>query len=154
MTAPPTSSTSATQLDPNQEARYGLDDDVNAGFAGDPIEVEVFSGGPIDVSYLGGDCIGFAEPNPDVQVHYIAGAASLLRFYFIADTPGEDATLIVNDPGSQWVCNDDYDSSTHDPSVDFSPPADGYYDIWIGSYSSGDFVSGTLYITELSFNHP
>jgi serine protease Do len=26
---------------------------------------------------------------------------------------------------------------------------DGQYDIWVGSYSAGDFVDGTLYITEL-----
>jgi serine protease Do len=131
-----------------------LDEDVNSGFAPDPMEVRVVSGGPIDVSYLGDDCVGYAESNPDVQVHYIAGAQTLLRFYFIADTPGDDAVLIINDTASQWHCNDDYSDQTHDPSIDFSPPVSGYYDIWVGSYTSGEFIPGTLYITELSFNHP
>lgn len=29
-------------------------------------------------------------------------------------------------------------------------PLEGQYDVWIGSYSSGDSISGTLYFTELN----
>lgn len=136
-------------------ARYGLTEDVNAGFQNDPITIPVTSGGPVDVNgFLGGDCKGYAEPNPDVQVHYIANLSNLLRFYFIADTDGSDATLIINDPLSEWHCNDDYSTATHNPSIDFNSPQGGYYDIWIGSYSPGAFISGTLYITEVSIYHP
>jgi len=78
---------------------------------------------------------------------------SLLRFYFIADTPGEDATLIINDSDSNWQCNDD-SFGTRNPAIDFSPPESGWYDIWVGSYSAGANISGTLYITEYSTNHP
>jgi hypothetical protein len=155
VTAPPTSSPEAAELDPNQEARYGSPEPpLESGFEPDPYSVAIISGGPINVAYLENGCVGYAEPNPDFEVQYTAGAQTLLRFYFVADTPGEDATLIINDPVSGWHCNDDFSDSTHDPSIDFSPPLSGYYDIWVGSYSSGDFVAGTLYITELSSNHP
>jgi hypothetical protein len=115
--------------------------------------VSVVSGGPVNAGYLGGDCTGYAEHNPDYQVHYFSGSGTLLRFYFVADTAGDDATLIINDASANWVCNDDYDG-TRNPSVDFSSPQSGYYDIWIGSYSSDALISGTLNITELDFNHP
>jgi hypothetical protein len=152
-TTEPTTPPDDTTLDPNRTARYDLEDPVNSGFLPDPMTVAVVSGGPIDVSYLGAPCTGYAEPNPDVQVHYVSGSGTLLRFYFVPDNAGEDATLIVNDTSSHWVCNDDSFGGSN-PSIDFSPPAGGYYDIWIGSYQSGAFISGTLNITELDYNHP
>ncbi len=117
------------------------------------MEIVVVSGGPIDARYLGGDCTGYAEPNPDVQVHYTAGTQSLLRFYFVADNSGDDATLIINDTTNQWHCNDD-SFGTRNPSIDFTPPLGGFYDIWVGSYSSDSFISGTLFITEIGRNFP
>jgi hypothetical protein len=111
------------------------------------------SGGPVDVSYLGSDCSGFAEPNPDLEAHYTVNGHSLLRIYFIADTPGDDATLIVNDASGDWHCSDDA-YGTSNPSIDFNSPEQGWYDIWIGSYSARDYIAGTLYITELDSKHP
>ncbi|MDL2335798.1 MAG: hypothetical protein QFC55_07200 [Chloroflexota bacterium] len=152
-TVEPTASSTDTALDPNQAARYGSLEDLQSGFLDDPKSVSIVSGGPIDVSYLGDACSGFAEPNPDYEVHYTAGVQSMLRFYFVATTPGDDATLIINDTASQWHCSDD-EFGTTNPSIDFSPPLSGWYDIWIGSYSPSEYISGTLYITELSSNHP
>jgi serine protease Do len=139
-------------LNPNDAARYGSLE-VNPGFQDDPKSEEVVAGGPIDVSYLGNECTGFAEPNPDYEIHYNAGAQPMLRIYFVANTPGDDATLIINDADGHWHCSDD-EYGTTDPSIDFSPPPDGWYDIWIGSYSPSDYISGTLYVTELDFYHP
>jgi hypothetical protein len=123
------------------------------GFLPDPWEAEAQSGGPIDVSYLGGGCNGWASQAPDFQVNYTGGDSSL-RFYFIADTAGADTTLIVNDPTGDWVCGDDSYAGAN-PTVDFLGTApSGIYDVWIGSYTEGDFHSGTLYATELDANHP
>jgi hypothetical protein len=36
--------------------------------------------------------------------------------------------------------------------VELTNPSQGVYDIWVGSYGSGDYVPGTLYITELSLD--
>jgi hypothetical protein len=136
------------QLPPN----FG-DTDLTAGFTPDPFSVEVVSGGPLDASYLGGECRGFATAAPDFDVTYTAGSQGLLRFYFVAETAGEDTTLLVNAPDESWHCNDDATDSLN-PQVDFEDPASGLYDIWIGSYESGTQVNGTLYVTEVSTNHP
>lgn len=151
-TAEPTESTTDTMLDPNLDARFGSPE-IGSGFVPDPRSESVVAGGPIDVNYLGNGCTGFAEPNPDYEIHYGAGAQPLLRIYFVADNPGDDATLIINDAASQWNCSDD-EFGTTNPSIDFSPPLGGWYDIWIGSYSPSEYISGTLYITELDTYHP
>ena len=117
------------------------------------MELTAVSGGPIAVSYLGGDCKGFAEPNPDYEIHYTAGVLSMLRFYFVATGGAGDPTLIINDTASNWQCNDDSFGASN-PSIDFSPPLSGFYDIWVGSFQSDEFISGTLFITELDSNHP
>jgi hypothetical protein len=151
-TTEPTTPPSDTQLDPNLTARYD-EIEVDSGFAPDPMELSVVSGGPIDVRYLEGACVGFAEPNPDYEVHYTAGLLSMLRFYFVADAGAGDPTLIINDTTSNWLCSDDSFGGSN-PSIEFSSPESGWYDIWIGSYQSGEFIPGTLFITELDSNHP
>jgi hypothetical protein len=138
------------ELDPQLASNYGSTD-LTAGFSPDPFSVDIVSGGPIDVSYLGNDCRGSATPSSDYDVTYTAGAQSLLRFYFVAETA--DTTLIINAPDGSWHCNDDA-PGTIDPMVDFPNPDGGRYDIWIGSYESGTENAGTLYVTELESNSP
>ena len=104
----------------------------------------------MDASYLGGGCLGWASEAPDFQVNYTASDSSL-RFYFVADDGTSDTTMIVSDPDGNWVCGDD-SYSTRNPTVDFIAPE--IYDIWIGSYTAGEGVHGTFYVTELDANHP
>jgi serine protease Do len=107
----------------------------------------------VDASYLGNGCRGWASAAPDFEVTYTGGSSSL-RFYFIADNPTDDTTLIVSDPSGTWMCGDDSYGTPH-PTVDFVGTApDGVYDVWIGSYTQGETISGTFYITELDANHP
>ena len=136
------------RLDPN----YGLVE-LEAGFVPDPHSREMTAGGPVDASYLGGDCVGFASSAPDYSVRYTAGDRPLLRFYFLADLVG-DATMIINDPDGDWLCNDDWDSSTVDPGIDVADPEGGRYDIWVGVLAEGTNVDGVLYVTELGSNQP
>ncbi len=105
------------------------------------------------MSYLGGGCTGFATSAPDFSVNYTSGAFPTLRFYFIATDSAKDTTMIINTPGGGWVCNDD-SPATLNPMIDFSSPATGRYDVWIGSFTSGTFNSGTLHVTENTANHP
>lgn len=49
-------------------------------------------------------------------------------------------------------CSDD-SFGTLDPTLDYTSPASGRYDVWIGSFSSGQFISGTLSVTESTGNH-
>lgn len=120
------------------------------GFTPDPATVSVISGGDVDTSYLGGDCYGYAAVNPDVRLQW--EGFGFLRIFFVADD-GSDTTLVINDSNANWHCNDDA-PGTFDPAVDFADAQDGQYDIWVASFDSGDFISGTLYITELGSYSP
>jgi hypothetical protein len=138
------------KLDYMANANYG-EANLSAGFAPEPYSVGMTSGGNVDVSYLGSSCMGFTTSAPDLRVNYGGGGASLLRIYFVASA--NDATMVINDPYGNFYCVDD-SFGTMNPTIDFNNPAGGTYDIWIGSYASNANISGTLYLTENSGNHP
>ena len=123
---------------------------LTSGFSPDPFTVGITSGGPVNVSYLGGGCAGYASTSPDYSVNYTSGSFPMLRFYFIGSG---DTTMIINTPGANYVCVDD-SFGTLNPTIDFNSPSSGRYDVWIGSYQSGTNISGTLYVTEVTSNHP
>ena len=69
-----------------------------------------------------------------------------------------DATLVINEPGETWRCNDDHH---HDgwgnplmPAIDFHNPPAGRYDIWVGTFDASRNNRAALYVTELDSNHP
>jgi hypothetical protein len=140
----------ATELDWELEPYFGSIE-LTSGFSPDPYSVDVLSGGGIDLSYLGAGCVGFASEAPDFDVNYTAGSAELLRFYFVAEAG--DTVMVVNAPDGSWYCSDDTDGSL-DPMIDFVAPADGLYDIWIGSVTQDDMLSGTLYVTGQQSQQP
>jgi hypothetical protein len=146
-----TTTTVATIFDLLAEPTYGTET-VTSGFSPDPLTTPVTSGGVVHATYLGGDCVGWAAISEDHEFRYTAGAYSLLRFYFIADDSA-DTVMIINDPDGAWWCGDD-SFGTRAPTIDFTSPISGTYDIWVGSYSEGTYHSGTLYVTELASNHP
>jgi len=61
--------------------------------------------------------------------------------------------MIINSPAGSYSCVDDSFGTVH-PTIDFNSPMSGRYDIWVGTYVSGASVSGSLYVTELTGNHP
>lgn len=135
------------------ELDYSLDPTFGAialetGFTPDPASVAVVSGGPVDVTSLGGGCVGFAAEAPDVRLNW--DGFGFLRFLFVSDEEGADASLVISGPDGQWYCGDD-SFDTLNPTVDFDDAQSGQYDIWIGSYNAEDFISGVLYITELEY---
>lgn len=119
-------------------------------FVPDPHAVTVMSGGSVNVRQggHGNGCVGYASSRPDVRLHW-SGSTERLRVYFVPDTAGDDATLIVNTSDGSWRCNDDAHGSTLNPEVSLDSAGPGQFDIWVGSYSSGDMIDGTLYFTEL-----
>ena len=140
-------------LDTEAEPNYGATD-LQGGFEPDPQGGAIVAGGDIDISaYLGGECAGFVTTAPDLEVTYSGSPGGLLRFYFVADEEGADTVLVINDPAGDWWCADD-SFDTFDPTIDFLPASDGVYDIWVGTYTSGEFIPGTLAITEIDGNHP
>lgn len=123
---------------------------IASGFVPDPFYAGITAGGPVDVSYLGGACRGYTSVAPSYSVTYTSGSFPLLRFYFVGSS---DTTMIINSPNGSYFCVDD-SFGTVDPTIDFNNPATGRYDVWIGTYSPGASISGTLYVTESTNNHP
>ncbi len=138
------------KLDYQAAAKYG-EANLSNGFSPDPYSVGTTSGGNVDVSYLGGSCSGFASTAPDLRINFGGGGASLLRIYYVG--ANGDPAMVVNDPYGNFYCVDD-SFGTVNPTIDFNNPAGGSYDVWIASYASSANISGTLYITGNSGNHP
>src|SRR5262245_21670174 len=109
------------------------------------------AGGTVDVSYLGGTCHGFASSAPDLRLNFGGGGYSLLRIDFIGSNG--DPAMVVNDPYGNFYCVDDW-FGTVNPTIHFNNHVAGSYDVWIASYSAQATISGTMYITENSGNHP
>jgi serine/threonine protein kinase len=122
---------------------------ASSGFSPDPMTVPVSSGGPVDASYLDSGCRGYGAQAPDFRLQW-GSEGGLLRFFFVPDGDGEDTGLVVNVPNGSWHCNDD-SYGTLNPTVEFTSAATGQYDVWVTTYGSpGEFLPGTLHITELS----
>ncbi|MCP4542480.1 MAG: hypothetical protein GY832_35610 [Chloroflexi bacterium] len=135
-------------LDISLEPGFGTAD-LESGFQPDPHEVALISGGSVDVAAeLGSDCGGYAASAPDYRINLTSGS-DLLRIFFVAGEE-EDSTLIVNGPSGDWYCNDDF--AGYDPMIELESAVSGQYDIWVGSYSDGEFIVGTLYITEMDYD--
>ena len=136
-------------LDLGADPTYGTTD-LSDTFLPDPFQTTFAGGGSVDISSanLGPDCTGYAASAPDYRINY-SGNFQNLRIFFVSET-GSDTTLIVNDATGGWLCNDDFNSDSGDPLVDIPNPATGQINIRVGTYSSGDFASGTLYVTETS----
>jgi hypothetical protein len=130
------------QLNWDLEPNYG-EVDLTAGFTPDPHVVELAAGGDVDASVLGGNCRGYVTSAPDFRVHYQSGGFPL-TIYVEAEA---DTTLIIADPDGNWVCDDD--TNGVNPQITFDAPLNGQYDIWVGTYGTGDTPPATLYITEL-----
>ena len=138
------------KLDYQASANYG-EANLSAGFSPDPYSVGMTTGGAVDVSYLGSACSGFATTHPDLRINFGGGGASLLRIYFVG--ANGDPAMVINDPYGNFYCVDD-SFGTVNPTIDFNNPAGGTYDVWIASYAANTTISGTLYLTENSGNHP
>ena len=118
---------------------------LNSGFTPDPFTFGVVSGGSIDASGLRKGCAGFIANAPDFEFTFDSGSLDL----YVSVISDEDTTLVINTPSGGWICDDDSGGDL-DPSIHFSRPADGAYDVWIGTYDSTGTYEATLYISELS----
>jgi hypothetical protein len=117
---------------------------LTAGFMPDPVSRSLQAGGVDSNSIDGTGCAGFINAErPDYDLNYTAGSSSL----YIYARSGSDITLLVNDPSGSWDCSDDWDGT--DPMIHFESPSSGNYNVWVGTYSSGQTQDATLYFTEM-----
>lgn len=143
------------ELEPTSVASSGLDVSgdpyfgtiaLRAGTDESVYATEITAGGSVDVGYLGGGCIGFAGTAPDLRLNWTGGGPSLDIGFEAED--GGDATLIVNLPDGTWRCIDDDPAGGVDPFLSLPRPANGQYDIWVGTYQRGSFIPGILVLLE------
>ena len=116
---------------------------LSAGFQPDPTVVSLAAGGSINAGGFS-SCRGYIANSPDVRLFYSSGFLPLI----ISADSASDTTLVVNAPNGSWYCDDDSGDGTN-PSLTFSSPLSGRYEIWVGTYSSAGLASANLYISEL-----
>ncbi|MEM9010803.1 MAG: serine protease [Pseudomonadota bacterium] len=113
------------------EPYYGAAD-LAAGFQPDPHTLVVQAGGRDPAEDIVSGCAGFiAAARPDYVIGYTPGQYQLAIFA----EGSVDATLVVQDPGGGWHCNDDFsEAGGTNPGLVFSDPPEGLYRIWTGVY--------------------
>ena len=118
---------------------------LTPGFTPDPGLLSVQSGGSIDAADWSKSCKGFIANAPDLRMYWDGtGSLSLI----ISAVSNADVTLVVNGPNGEWYCDDDSGDETN-PSLTLRSAA-GQYDIWIGTFSSGDTKPAVLAISEVT----
>ena len=120
---------------------------LSSGFVPDPHTVEVEAGGQLDAADFGPDCTGLISNSPDYEVRFETDA--LIPLYISVESEA-DTTLIINTPKGDWICDDDSGLGL-DPSIEFTSPVSGNYDIWVGAYGEeDDSQPATLSISEIA----
>lgn len=124
--------------------------DLTSGFLPDPHTVSIAAGGSLAASNLGvAGCVGSIASAPDFRVNWTAGSGALPLIFSVASE--SDTTLVINDAGGNWVCDDDSGNAGLNPSITFNQPASGQYDVWVGTYSSdAGLPPSTLHVSELT----
>lgn len=135
----------ASAQDFNATPNYGTIN-LRTGFTPDPNVVSVQSGGSLDASRIDSHCAGFITSAPDVRLVYTAGSLPLI----ISVASQSDTTLVVNGPDGRWYCDDDGGANGLNPSLRFSRPASGRYEIWVGTYGRAALQRARLSISELT----
>lgn len=135
----------APAQDFNARPNYGTVN-LRTGFTPDPALVSVQSGGNLDASRIAANCAGFITAAPDVRLVYTAGSLPLI----LSVASRGDTTLIVNGPDGRWYCDDDGGVNGANPSLRFSHPASGRYEIWVGTYGHSGLQDAQLNISELT----
>lgn len=140
--------TDDNRLDYRLEPYFGTTRIGGAELAGGH-NIEVTAGGSVNSRYIGNGCLGYASSRPDVRLQLTESQANLF-INFLADTSGDDTALLVNNPAGEWLCNDDEDGLN--PGIAITEATAGQYDIWVASYSEGEFISGDLRLSNQAFN--
>ncbi|MEM6712364.1 MAG: hypothetical protein AAF590_08785 [Pseudomonadota bacterium] len=96
-----------------------------AGFGSNTLAIQ--AGGAIEADALGAGCVGFIADAPDIVFDY-GGNASVT----IEATSQVDTTIVVETPGGQFLCNDDFDELNPGVETAFNEP--GRYAIWVGTF--------------------
>lgn len=116
---------------------------LKAGFPLDPFVASLNGGGEVDASTLDESCVGFITEAPSFTVNW-EGAVEAFDIFYHSDF---DPTLVLQLPDGSYLCNDDASDNLLDPELTVEAPAEGQYNLWVGSYDEGQLIPGLLVIT-------
>lgn len=114
-----------------------------AGFPLDPFLISLQGGGPVEASTLAEACKGYVPAAPTVTFDF-KGKADLVKAFFYSDG---DPVMVIQTPDGNYLCADDTNSIVLDPTIDIAKPAQGVYNVWVGSAIAQDLVPGFLVLT-------
>lgn len=130
--------------DYNAEPNYGSIT-LAPGFQPDPHLVSLRAGGNISASNAGSGCAGFITNAPDFRFQWNGNGSLNIKISVLSKA---DTTLVVNGPNGEWYCDDDM-GEDNNPLITLGSVS-GRYEIWVGTYSSGDPQPAVLSISELT----
>jgi hypothetical protein len=128
---------------PNQPPIYG-ELTLAARFRDDPRVIDVRAGGRAEARRIAADCAGFVSDRPAFRLNYTAAGQPLI----VSVSSTADTTLMINGPDNGWYCNDDGGEGTN-PSLRFTQPQTGRYEIWVGTRTAGRADAARLHISEM-----
>ena len=138
--------TPAMAQDYNANTNYG-DLQLQAGFTPDPALVTLQAGGTLDAADRFDTCKGFIAQAADVRLMW-SGSGKGGSPIKISVVSNADTTLVVNGPDGRWYCDDDSGEDSN-PSLTLTPQ-NGRYEIWVGTYTSGETKNSVLAISEVT----
>lgn len=117
------------------------DQTLSPGFNSSQLSVSV--GGARSADTFGAECKGYVSDEPTTTFDLTARGLPLL----ISVDAAADTTLVVRDPNGVYLCNDDGGLNLN-PELFISEPVVGRYEIWVGSFASGEAAQASLFIAE------
>ena len=138
--------TPAMAQDYNANTNYG-DLQLQAGFTPDPALITLQAGGTLDAADRFDTCKGFIAQAADVRLMW-SGSGKGSSPIKISVVSNADTTLVVNGPDGRWYCDDDSGEDSN-PSLTLTPQ-NGRYEIWVGTYTSGETKNSVLAISEVT----
>ena len=138
--------TTALAQDYNATTNYG-DLQLQAGFTPDPAMISLQAGGSLDAADRFNTCQGFIAQSADVRLVW-SGSGKGSSPIKISVVSNADTTLVVNGPDGRWYCDDD-SGEDDNPALTLTPQ-NGRYEIWVGTYTSGETKNSVLSISEVT----
>lgn len=123
---------------------------LSPGFQADKETISGYTGGSYSLSSISNRdhnqnaCIGFADPTPDA---ILVLQKDFSHFRIQVNTGGSDTTILVKGPDDVIRCGDDTGKSK-DASVDDRKWKTGTYQVWVGTFNSGQRHNYTLSVQE------
>jgi len=118
---------------------------LSPGFTPDPGLIAMRAGGDLNAADKFKGCTGYITNAPDIRLYWDGTGSLSLKISAVSNA---DTTLVVNAPDGQFYCSDD-EGDDSNPSLTLTPVA-GRYEIWVGTFNSGDSKPAVVSVSELT----